>query len=129
MKESAFKVLTDIQNEAIFDDIKIDFDNITESIKPQADQQILNQMLVSYYEEIHDVLQKRLEECSDIIEEFYMHKINEYKEEIVAGSSRSSKSFDITSITNEHHEQLKALRLQYDNFLQNAETEFFDVLR
>ena len=55
LKESAFKVLTDIHNGSIFDDIKIDFENIIETVSPQEDTKVLNQMLVSYYEEIHDV--------------------------------------------------------------------------
>jgi len=121
--------LTDIKNGNIFDDIRIDFDNIMESVVPQTDPTMLNQMLVSYYEEIHDVLQKRLDECSDIIEEFYMYMINEYKETMMQGSPTSQGHRDITQITNEHHEKLKALRLLYDNFLKNAETEFFDVLK
>lgn len=85
-------------------------------------------MLVSYYEEIHDVIQKRLDECSDIIEEFYMVKINEYKESILMNSDEG-KQTDITQITQEHSDKLKLLRLLYDNFLKNAETEFFDVLK
>jgi hypothetical protein len=95
IKESAYKVITDIQNSEIFDDIKIDFENIIESVAPQDDQKVLNQMLVSYYEEIHDVIQKRLDECSDIIEEFYMVKINEYKESILMNSDEG-KQTDIT---------------------------------
>lgn len=34
LKESAFKVLTDLANGEIFDDIKIDFENIVESVVP-----------------------------------------------------------------------------------------------
>ena len=48
-------MLTDIHNGSIFDDIKIDFENIIETVSPQEDTKVLNQMLVSYYEEIHDV--------------------------------------------------------------------------
>jgi len=40
-------------------------------------------MLVQYYEEIHDVIQKRLDECSEIIEEYYMVRINEYKDNMM----------------------------------------------
>ncbi len=58
-----------------------------------------------------------------------MLKINEYKESILTSESVDAKQSDITAITNEHHEQLKALRFLYDNFLKNAELEFFDVLK
>lgn len=56
------RVIEDIDKEQIFDDIKIDFDSIVESIAPEDNPSRLNQMLVSYYEEIHEVLQKRLDE-------------------------------------------------------------------
>lgn len=84
-------------------------------------------MLVQYYEEIHDVIQKWLDECSDIIEEFYMLRITEYKDNLLSSSQPHEK--DITAITDEHHDKLKALRLLYDNFLIQTETEFFDVLK
>ena len=56
-------------------------------------------------------------------------KINEYKINLINENTiENEKKYDITSITNEHHEQLKALRLLFDNFLKNVETQFFDVL-
>lgn len=84
-------------------------------------------MLIQYYEEIHDVIQKRLDECSDIIEEYYMVRINEFKDNMLSSSQPQEK--DITAITDEHHERLKKLRLLYDQFLSKTETEFFDVLK
>lgn len=87
-------------------------------------------MILQYYSEIHDVLQKRLDECSVIIEEYYIHKVNEYKEQMILSSPSTDGGMkEITDITNEHHDQLKHLRLLYDDFLKNAEIEFFDVLK
>jgi len=62
IQSSALKVIEDIDKKQIFDDIRIDFDSIIENIAPEDNPSRLNQMLVSYYEEIHEVLQKRLDE-------------------------------------------------------------------
>ena len=78
IKISATRVIEDIEKRQIFDDIKIDFDSIVENIAPEDNPSRLNQMLVSYYEEIHEVLQKRLDECQDIIGE-YMTQLIECK--------------------------------------------------
>ena len=78
IKMSATRVIEDIEKRQIFADIKIDFDSIVENIAPEDNPSRLNQMLVSYYEEIHEVLQKRLDECQDIIGE-YMTQLIECK--------------------------------------------------
>ena len=78
VKSSAFRVMEDIEKGQIFDDIRIDFDSIVDNIAPEDNPSRLNQMLVSYYEEIHEVLQKRLDECQDIIE-IYMKDLIENK--------------------------------------------------
>lgn len=78
VKSSAFRVMEDIEKGQIFDDIRIDFDSIVDNIAPEDNPSRLNQMLVSYYEEIHEVLQKRLDECQDIIEK-YMKDLIENK--------------------------------------------------
>lgn len=56
-----------------------------------------------------------------------MLRITEYKDNLLSSSQPHEK--DITAITDEHHDKLKALRLLYDNFLIQTETEFFDVLK
>ena len=105
----------------------IDFDNIVDNIPSEMEKIELNQTLVQYYEEIHEVLQKRLDECQDIIEEFYMSKVNEFKDNLLSNPENDKKT-DITEITNEHSEKLSALKSLYDDFLQQAEKEFFLVL-
>ena len=144
LKQSALKVIEDIESKNIFDDIKIDFDNILANLAPEEDQAKLNQMLINYYEEINDVLQKRLDECQDIIEEYMTHLIETKKKDLQmqmekyamgednqispAIISDTTKN-DISGITVDHNNKLKMLREQYDEFLKAAENEFFNVLR
>ena len=47
LKQSALKVIEDIDRKNIFDDIKIDFDNILANLAPEEDQSKLNQMLIN----------------------------------------------------------------------------------
>jgi len=144
IKESAFRVMEDIESKKIFEDIVIDFENILDNIKPQENPQKVNNMLVTYYEEIHEVLQKRLDECQDIIEEYMTHLIENKKKElhqkmesytmgednnINPNSVTVATKNEITQITEDHNEKLKQLREQYDHFLKSAEAEFFDVLK
>ena len=144
LKQSALKVIEDIDRKNIFDDIKIDFDNILANLAPEEDQSKLNQMLINYYEEIHDVLQKRLDECQDIIEEYMTHLIETKKKDLQMQMERyamgeddqispaiisDSTKNDISGITVDHNNKLKMLREQYDEFLRSAENEFFNVLR
>ena len=56
-----------------------------------------------------------------------MLRINEYKESVMLSGQLQER--DITAITDEHHEKLKSLRLLFDNFMSNTETEFFDALK
>lgn len=144
LKQSAIKVIEDIDGGKIFDDIKIDFDNILANLAPEADPAKLNQMLINYYEEIHDVLQKRLDECQDIIEEYMTHLIESKKRDLQTQMEKyamgeddaispalisDATKNDISSITVDHNNKLKMLREQYDEFLGSAESEFFNVLR
>lgn len=144
IKTSAMRVIDDIEQKQIFDDIRIDFDSIIDNIAPEDNPSRLNQMLVSYYEEIHEVLQKRLDECQDIIGEYMTQLIESKKkniqrhmEQLASGDHNHSESsfstkgskLDIESITIEHNRRLGQLRDQYEEFLQNAELEFFNVLK
>jgi alpha-tubulin suppressor-like RCC1 family protein len=144
IKDFALKVIEDIDSKKIFDDIVIDFDNILDNVKPQEDHQKVNNMLVTYYEEIHEVLQKRLDECQDIIEEYMTELIENKKTELHQQMERyamgeanninpnkisDSTKNEITRITEDHNEKLQMLRVQYDFFLKNAENEFFNVLK
>ncbi|CAI2381149.1 unnamed protein product [Moneuplotes crassus] len=144
IEESALRVLEDIQTKMIFEDIVIDFGNILDNIKPQEDPQKVNNMLVAYYEEIHEVLQKRLDECQDIIEEYMTHLIENKKRDLHAKMESYTMGEDInvdpnkisdltkneiTKITEDHNSNLKQLRRQYDEFLKSAEAEFFQVLK
>lgn len=145
LKNSALRVIEDIENKQIFDDIRIDFDSIVDSIAPEEDPAKLNQMLVSYYEEIHEVLQKRLYECQDIIEEYMTQLIESKKkclqqhmDSIMSGNDENSQEYnhtfkngkiDISSITSEHNMRLTQLREQYEEFLKEAEADFFNVLK
>ena len=142
---SALRVIEDIDKRQIFDDIRIDFDSIVENIAPEDDASRLNQMLMNYYEEIHEVLQKRLDECQDIIEEYMTQLIESKKKNVQKhmqnlvydndgksnGRTNGDKSakIDIASITSEHNYRLTQLREQYEEFLKNAEAEFFNVLK
>ena len=144
IQASALRVIEDIEKRQIFDDIRIDFDSIVDNIAPEDNPSRLNQMLVSYYEEIHEVLQKRLDEWQDIIEE-YMTQLIESKrkqfqkqmESIALGEGELTHDFkftannkiDISSITSEHNKRLSQLREQYEEFLKNTEIEFFNVLK
>ena len=143
VQSSALKVIEDIDKRQIFDDIRIDFDSIVDNIAPEDNPSRLNQMLVSYYEEIHEVLQKRLEECQDIIEEYmtqlieskkknfqkHMQEIAQGKKDDISIINYSQKSSIIDTVTSEHNRRLTQLRDQYEQFLKNAEGEFFNVLR
>ncbi|CAI2374245.1 unnamed protein product [Moneuplotes crassus] len=145
VKSSATRVIEDIEKRKIFDDIRIDFESIVDSIAPEDNPSRLNQMLVSYYEEIHEVLQKRLDECQDIIERYMKELIESKKrniqkqmENLAFGRRNSSRDptimnqdnqMDIGSITSEHNKRLNQLREQYESFLKNAENEFFNVLK
>lgn len=145
VKNSALRVIEDIEQGQIFDDIRIDFDSIIDNIAPEDNPSRLNQMLVSYYEEIHEVLQKRLDECQDIIERYMKELIESKKrniqkqmENIAFGRRNSSRDptvishdnqMDIAGITSEHNKRLSQLREQYEYFLKNAEIEFFNVLK
>jgi hypothetical protein len=140
---SAVRVIEDIEKGQIFDDIRIDFDSIIDNIAPEDNPSRLNQMLVSYYEEIHEVLQKRLDECQDIIEEYMTQLIESKKKNvqkhmhnIAYGTGSKDRdiennvsNMDIASITKEHNKRLDQLREQYEHFLKNAEGEFFSVLK
>ena len=79
IKASAIRVLEDIDKRQIFDDIRIDFESIVDNIAPEDNPSRLNQMLVSYYEEINEVLQKRLDEWQEIIEEYSLSTIAFFK--------------------------------------------------
>jgi hypothetical protein len=142
VQASALRVIEDIENKQIFDDIRIDFDSIVDNIAPEDNPSRLNQMLVSYYEEIHEVLQKRLEECQDIIQEYMTQMIESkkmtFQKQFEDGSNKvinsgksnfSQKNGLIDSVTSEHSKRLGQLREQYEEFLKNAENEFFNVLR
>ena len=43
-----------------------------------------------------------MDECSDIFEEYYMWKINEFKENVLASPDGKGQQ-EVTSITEEHH--------------------------
>lgn len=144
LKESALKVIEDIENKKIFDDIIIDFDSILVNVTPHEDTTKVNQMLVNYYEEIHDVLQNRLDECQDIIEEYMTYMIENKKKDLHTQMEKyamgeetdidpnmisDNTKNDITSITEDHNSKLRLLREQYDDFLRSAESEFFNVLK
>ena len=115
-----------------------------DNIQPQEDPQKVNNMLIAYYEEIHEVLQKRLDECQDIIEEYMTHLIENKKKELHSkmesytmgesvdfnpNSFSNATKNEITQITEDHSQKLKMLREQYDEFLKGAENEFFAVLK
>ena len=144
LQESALKVIEDIETKRIFDDIIIDFDSILVNVTPHEDPAKVNQMLINYYEEIHDVLQNRLDEWQDIIEEYMTYMIENKKKDLHLQMERyamgeetnidpnmisDNTKNDITSITEDHNNKLKLLREQYDEFLRSAESEFFNVLK
>lgn len=144
LRESALKVIEDIETKKIFDDIIIDFDSILVNVTPHEDTTKVNQMLVNYYEEIHDVLQNRLDECQDIIEEYMTYMIENKKKDLHMQMEKyamgedididpnmisDNTKNDITSITEDHNSKLRLLREQYDEFLRSAESEFFNVLK
>ena len=64
--------------------------------------------------------------------------IQKYMEDMAYGKNNPSRDpsimsqdsqMDISSITSEHNRRLNQLREQYEYFLKNAETEFFNVLK
>ena len=93
----AIKVLKDIDNEDIFDDVNVDFATVIEDIIPREflfasegktpsqgeigteTNERAAQDLRDYFQELCDVIQKRYDECKLIIETYFRNQITSFQ--------------------------------------------------
>ena len=118
----------------MFDDFKIDFESIAESVQNEAGSKTCNKTLIQYYEEINEVIKKRFDECKGIIEEYFRAKVKALRERLLminaeSGGLPEGEPETIASVTHEHHRALTSLRELHEEFVKHVEQEFFRVFR
>lgn len=81
--ESAIKLLRDIEERSVFDDIQVNFKAVLEEggnqLNTSVELERAKELLSAYNEEVSDILAQRYDECKLIIEDYYRRQIHQFK--------------------------------------------------